>query len=101
MNGVGFRIRAREFVVIVGGVGSGKSSVLKLLTRFRDPDGGRILIDGHDLRTVTQRSLRRHMAVVFQDAFLFDASIRGHPADRVGHLAQRRTAPVPPTSMPR
>jgi ATP-binding cassette subfamily B protein len=84
LNGVSFEIHAGQFVVIVGGVGSGKSSVLKLLTRFRDPDGGRILVDGYDVRAVTQRSLRRQMAVVFQDAFLFDASIRDNI--RLGRL---------------
>jgi ATP-binding cassette subfamily B protein len=73
---VSFEVRAGEFVAIVGGVGSGKSSLLKLLARFRDPDFGRIVIDGHDLRSVTQRSLRAQIGVVFQDAFLIDAPIR-------------------------
>jgi ATP-binding cassette subfamily B protein len=73
---VSFDVSAGEFVAIVGGVGSGKSSLLKLLARFRDPDFGRIAIDGHDLRLVTQRSLRAQIGVVFQDAFLIDASIR-------------------------
>jgi ATP-binding cassette subfamily B protein len=73
---VSFDVHAGEFVAIVGGVGSGKSSLLKLLARFRDPDFGRIAIDGHDLRAVTQRSLRAQIGVVFQDAFLIDSSIR-------------------------
>jgi len=73
---VSFDVRAGEFVAIVGRVGSGKSSLLKLLARFRDPDFGRIAIDGHDLRSVTQRSLRAQIGVVFQDAFLIDSSIR-------------------------
>jgi ATP-binding cassette subfamily B protein len=73
---VTFDVRAGEFVAIVGGVGSGKSSLLKLLARFHDPDFGRIAIDGHDLRLVTQRSLRAQIGIVFQDAFLIDSSIR-------------------------
>jgi ATP-binding cassette subfamily B protein len=76
LAGVTFDVRAGEFVAIVGAVGSGKSSLLKLLARFRDPAFGRIAIDGHDLRSVTQRSLRAQIGVVFQDAFLIDASIR-------------------------
>jgi ATP-binding cassette subfamily B protein len=76
LGDVSFDVHAGEFVAIVGGVGSGKSSLLKLLARFRDPDVGRIAIDGHDLRLVTQRSLRAQIGVVFQDAFLIDSSIR-------------------------
>jgi ATP-binding cassette subfamily B protein len=60
---------------LVGDSGAGKSTVFALLSRFWDPDAGRILLDGHDLRRVTQDSLRRQIAAVQQDTFLFAASV--------------------------
>jgi ATP-binding cassette, subfamily B, beta-glucan exporter len=63
-------------VALVGPTGSGKTTSLALLQRLRDPDAGRILIDGVDLRDVTLTSLRHAMAVVFQEAGLFNRSIR-------------------------
>ena len=63
-------------VALVGPTGSGKTTTLALLQRLRDPDGGRILIDGVDVRAVTLTSLRHAMAVVFQEAGLFNRSIR-------------------------
>ena len=69
-------IRAGESVVIVGPSGSGKSTLLALLLRLADPTSGSVTIDGHDLRDVTQVSLRTQLGVVFQDNFLFDTTIR-------------------------
>ena len=69
-------IRAGESVVIVGPSGSGKSTLLGLLLRLHDPTAGSVTIDGHDLRDVTQVSLRMQIGVVFQDSFLFDATLR-------------------------
>ena len=63
-------------VALVGPTGSGKTTTLALLQRLRDPDAGRILIDGVDVREVTLTSLRHAMAVVFQEAGLFNRSIR-------------------------
>ncbi len=63
-------------VALVGPTGSGKTTTLALLQRLRDPDGGRILVDGIDVRAVTLTSLRHAMAVVFQEAGLFNRSIR-------------------------
>jgi ATP-binding cassette, subfamily B, beta-glucan exporter len=63
-------------VALVGPTGSGKTTTLALLQRLRDPDSGRILIDGTDVRDVTLTSLRHAMAVVFQEAGLFNRSIR-------------------------
>jgi ATP-binding cassette subfamily B protein len=63
-------------VALVGPTGSGKTTSLALLQRLRDPQSGQILIDGHDIRTVTLTSLRHAMAVVFQEAGLFNRSIR-------------------------
>jgi ATP-binding cassette subfamily B protein len=67
--------RPGETVALVGPTGSGKSTTLALLQRLRDPDGGRILIDGVDIREVTLGSLRHAIAVVFQDAGLFNRAI--------------------------
>jgi ATP-binding cassette subfamily B protein len=63
-------------VALVGPTGSGKTTTLALLQRLRDPDSGRILVDGVDVRAVTLTSLRHAMAVVFQEAGLFNRSIR-------------------------
>ena len=65
-----------ETVALVGPSGAGKTTMLRLLPRFYDPTDGRILIDGHDLREVKLRSLRRQMAVVAQETQLFNATIR-------------------------
>ena len=69
-------IRAGETVAFVGPTGAGKSTMAKLVTRFYDPTGGRVLIDGHDLRSVTLASLRRQLGVVPQEPFLFAGTIR-------------------------
>jgi ATP-binding cassette subfamily B protein len=76
LRGLDLSLRAGERVAIVGSIGSGKSTVLRLLARFADPDGGRIFIDGHDIRGGTQESLRRQIGVVFQDGLLLDDTIR-------------------------
>jgi ATP-binding cassette subfamily B protein len=64
-----------EFVVLLGPTGAGKTTTLALLQRLRSPDAGRITVDGHDISDVTLNSLRHNMAVVFQDAGLFNRSI--------------------------
>ena len=56
-------------MALVGATGAGKSTIIKLLARFYDPDEGAVRIDGHDLRRVTTRSLREQMAIVPQEAF--------------------------------
>jgi ATP-binding cassette subfamily B protein len=70
------RITRGSHVALVGASGSGKSTILSLLMRFHDPTTGSILIDGRDLRTITQSSLRAQFGVVFQDSILFHTSIR-------------------------
>jgi ATP-binding cassette subfamily B protein len=69
------RIPRGSHVALVGASGSGKSTILNLLLRFYDPGTGAILIDGLDLRRVTQASLRAQFGIVFQDSVLFHASI--------------------------
>ena len=70
-----FTTRAGKTTALVGPTGAGKTTALALLQRLRSPDGGRILIDGQDIEDVTLNSLRHHIAVVFQDAGLFNRSI--------------------------
>jgi ATP-binding cassette subfamily B protein len=67
-------------VALVGHTGAGKSTIAKLLTRFYDPREGRITIDGHDLREVTQESLRRQLGIVPQEGFLFAGTIAANIA---------------------
>ena len=72
---VSFELRPGKVLGIVGPPGSGKSTIAQLIARFYDVDGGRISIDGQDIRDVELASLRRHVMVVQQDAFLFTAGI--------------------------
>jgi ATP-binding cassette subfamily B protein/subfamily B ATP-binding cassette protein MsbA len=65
-----------ETVALVGQTGAGKTTLVKLLARFHDPTAGRILVDGHDLRTIRQDSLRRQMGIVPQEPFLFNGSVK-------------------------
>lgn len=76
LEGVRARIPRGTYVAFVGPSGSGKSTMLNLLMRFYDPTAGFIAIDGHDLRSVTQASLRARMGVVLQENSLFNISVR-------------------------
>jgi ATP-binding cassette subfamily B protein len=69
-----------QTVALVGTTGAGKSTFAKLVARFHDPTSGRVLIDGHDLRDVTQHSLRAQMGIVPQEAFLFSGTVRDNIA---------------------
>jgi ABC-type multidrug transport system fused ATPase/permease subunit len=68
-------VPAGTTVALVGHTGAGKSTIAKLLARFYDPREGRIRIDGHDLRDVTQASLRRQLGIVPQEGFLFAGTV--------------------------
>jgi ATP-binding cassette subfamily B protein len=70
------RIPRGTYVAFVGPSGSGKSTALDLLMRFHDPGAGFIAIDGHDLKSLTQTSLRSRMGVVMQENFIFNVSVR-------------------------
>ena len=75
LDGINVDIAAGELVALVGPSGAGKTTLTTLVPRFYDPQAGRVLVDGHDLRAVTLASLTRHIGIVFQDTFLFHASI--------------------------
>lgn len=76
LKGVSFTVPAGAYVGLAGPSGAGKSTILKLLFRFYDPDGGRVLIDGEDVRALTQRSLRRALGLVPQEVVLFNDTLR-------------------------
>jgi ABC-type multidrug transport system fused ATPase/permease subunit len=75
LRDVSFRVEPGERVAFVGATGAGKTTIIKLLTRLYDYRHGRILIDGVELRDWPQRALRRRVAMVLQDVFLFSGSI--------------------------
>jgi len=75
LNGLTLAARPGEVTALVGPSGSGKSTVLALIERFYDADSGRITIDGQDISGVTLASLRRQIALVTQETFLFDATV--------------------------
>ena len=75
LRGVSFTVPAGKRVAIVGPSGAGKSTISRLLFRFYDPDKGRVLIDGQDIKTVQQSSVRAAIGVVPQDSVMFNASI--------------------------
>jgi ATP-binding cassette subfamily B protein len=80
VQGIDLTIRAGEKLAIVGASGAGKSSLVALLLRLYDPEQGRITVDGHDLRQVTQESLRRQIGMVTQETAMFNRSARDNIA---------------------
>lgn len=75
LHDINFTVDAGQKVALVGASGSGKSTIVRLLYRFYDPQQGRILIDGQDIREVSQRSLRQAISIVPQDTVLFNDTI--------------------------
>lgn len=76
LEGVSFEVLPGQTVALVGHTGAGKTSVVNLVTRFYDPTAGRVLVDGHDLRSVETSSLRHQVGVVLQETVLFTGTIR-------------------------
>ncbi len=76
LDQINLDVDAGETVAFVGETGAGKTTIVKLLTRFHDPTDGCVRVDGVDLREVTQQSLRRQMGMVLQDPFLFNGSVK-------------------------
>ena len=73
-----FTIRPGEKVALVGPTGAGKSSIIRLLSRLYEPTNGRILLDGIDIRQLPQAELRRRMAIILQDGFLFAGDVKSN-----------------------
>ncbi|MFN7211050.1 MAG: ABC transporter ATP-binding protein, partial [Aggregatilineales bacterium] len=76
LKGVSFEVAAGEIVALVGPSGSGKTTIVNLIPRFYDPSGGAIYLDGRDIRTLTQASLRAQIGIVPQETTLFSGSVR-------------------------
>ena len=76
LSDISLSVPPGQTVALVGSTGAGKSTFAKLVARFYDPTEGAVLVDGHDLRDVTQGSLRRQLGVVPQEGFLFSGTIR-------------------------
>ena len=81
LRDVSFRCEPGKMLALVGPTGVGKTTLTQLISRFYEPDSGRILIDGHDLMDVTIESLRRNISPVLQDTFLFNGTI----AENIGY----------------
>ena len=80
LRDVTFEAEPGQTVALLGATGSGKTTIINLLPRFYDPTGGRITIDGHDLREVTLDSLRSQIGIVLQETTLFSGTIRDNIA---------------------
>jgi ATP-binding cassette subfamily B protein len=78
LRDLNFTIRPGEKVALVGPTGAGKSSIIRLLCRLYEVSQGRILLDGEDIRSLPQAELRRRMAVILQDGFLFAGDVKGN-----------------------
>ncbi|KAA9031228.1 ABC transporter ATP-binding protein [Niallia endozanthoxylica] len=85
IRNVSFIASKGEMIALVGPTGAGKSTIINLLSRFYDAQSGSIWIDGHEIKTVTRESLRKSMAFVLQDSYLFEGTIRENI--RFGRLA--------------
>ncbi len=84
LHRINFTVNPGETVAIVGRTGAGKSSLANLVARFYEVDKGEVMVDGHDVRSVTQQSLRRQIGIVPQESFLFSGSIEANI--RYGYL---------------
>ena len=76
LDGLDLHVAPGESLALVGATGSGKSTVAGLLARLYDPEDGRVLLDGHDLRELRLADVRRAVALVFEETFLFSESVR-------------------------
>lgn len=76
LNGINLKVKPGQTIALVGKTGAGKSTMIKLLSRFHDPSEGQVIVDGLDLRMVTQSSLRRQMGIVLQEPFLFNGTVK-------------------------
>ncbi len=75
LDDINMKVKPGETVALVGKTGAGKTTLVKLIARFHDVTAGQVLIDGYDVRQVTQKSLRSQLGIVLQDPFLFSGSV--------------------------
>lgn len=111
LDGLSFQVPAGGVVAIVGGNGAGKSTLIKLLCRFYDPDEGRVLVDGKDVRDLAREDLRRHITVLFQDPVRYHATAAENiaqsdlsaleDASRIRAAAQEAGADAPINCLPK
>lgn len=87
MHDVNITVKSGQKVAIVGPTGAGKTTLINLLMRFYDVDGGSILVDGVDTKEMTRHELRDRFGMVLQDAWLFEGSIPGQHSLRAGQSA--------------
>ncbi len=80
VSDINLKVRAGETIAVLGGTGSGKSTLINLIPRFYDVTKGSILVDGHDVRDITLESLRQKIGVVTQETFLFSSSLKDNIA---------------------
>ncbi|MBK6539201.1 MAG: ABC transporter ATP-binding protein [Ignavibacteria bacterium] len=80
LNGISFKIKAGEKIALLGPTGAGKTTIISLLMRFFDPDSGKILIDGKDIKSYSKEYLRSRFGVVLQKPFLFSTTIKNNIA---------------------
>lgn len=90
LHDINIEAKPGQLIAILGATGSGKSTILHLLPRFYDTTGGRVLVDGHDVRDLTLLSLRRNIGLVLQDVFLFNATLRDNIAFGVEHTTDEK-----------
>ena len=76
LDGIDLQVPAGQTVALVGETGAGKSTFAKLVARFYDPQEGRVLVDGHDLRDLSSTAVRRQLGIVPQEGFLFSGTVR-------------------------
>jgi ATP-binding cassette subfamily B protein len=97
MEEIDLHVPPGQTLALVGATGAGKSTFAKLVARFYDPQRGRVLVDGHDLREVKQQALRRQLGIVPQEGFLFSGSVReniafGRPEATLEEIAEAAAA---------
>ncbi len=88
LKGINLDVKAGEMIAIVGGSGAGKSTLVHLIPRFFDVTGGRILVDGMDVREVSLASLRKQIGIVAQETMLFNDTVRNNIAYGQPHVSQ-------------
>ena len=75
LKGITWNIKPGQSVALVGHTGSGKTTIANLISRFYDATGGEVLIDGHNIKDISLKSLRKNISIVLQDTFIFAGTI--------------------------